>query len=660
MSGIGVYFCNCGTIVTDKIDPEKVKEKIAGRDGVAYFKACSFMCSAAGKEEFEADIKAERPERVVIAACSPRDHEKTFMNILERSGINPYLMQMVNIREQVAWVTEDPVLATRKAMIYINGAISRVKLHDPLEKKKIDVSTDVLIIGAGPAGLKAALTLAEAGRRVTLVEKSPALGGTPVRYDEVAPLMECAPCMLTPLMEEATTGNNARNIELLTQAVVEDLVGFYGNFTVTIRQQPRFVAIDKCIGCMACVEPCPVSTKNQFNFGLNDRKAIDFPFLGALPNAPYLDPETCIRFKGEPCTICLDACPVPETVLYDQQPRRIEKQVGAVIVAIGSRLYDCAKLPNLGYKTLPDVVTSIEFERLLAGNGPNGGDVVTSTQTGSAGGKTPTSVAIIHCVGSLDKNHVEYCSGICCQSAFKYNHRLAKKAPGAKVHHLYKEISIAGKDEASLYHHARENPDASFIRYNDIRDINVAELNGSKEITVKNTNGETERFSADMVVLCAAIVPHADTAGLSEILDARMDRHGFFAELHGRMDSAQSAIRGIYLGGSCQGPMDIQKAINSGMASTGYILSGLVEGKQLEIEPITACVDEERCSGCRVCVNVCPYSAISFIADKEVSRVNSVLCEGCGTCVAACPAGAIKGNHFSNAEIMAEMESIFA
>jgi heterodisulfide reductase subunit A len=269
-------------------------------------------------------------------------------------------------------------------------------------------------------------------------------------------------------------------------------------------------------------------------------------------------------------------------------------------------------------------------------------------------------VAIVHCVGSLDKNHKEYCSGICCQYAFKFNHIIETRLPGTKIYHFYKELSIPGKDEYTLYHHAKSNNNAAFIRYSDIRDLTVKVKNGEKMIEFRDSSGEEGFAPVDMVVLCPAVVPSKGSDKLSRLLEASLDNAGFFEELHGRMDSAQSKIKGIYLAGSCQAPMDIQKTMNQGMAVAGYILSGLVIGRKLEIKPITAAINSDACSGCRVCMTVCPYKAISFDPDKKVSVVNEVLCQGCGTCVAACPCGAVNGNHFTNEEIMAEIEGVLA
>jgi heterodisulfide reductase subunit A2 len=647
-----VYFCSCGGNITERIDAERVIGEVGVSPAVAYVRNVDYLCSEEGKEFLESDLIENRPDRVVVAACSPREHESTFMRCLGQAGMNPYYLQMVNIREQVAWVTTDPGQATQKACTAIRGAVARVRLHEPLEKKELEVCPDAIVIGAGPAGLKAALTLAEAGRNVTLVEKSPMLGGLPMRFEDLFPNMECAPCLLEPVLAEVLHGPHAAHIEILTLAEVVDVAGYYGNFTVQVRQAPRYVDLDRCIGCGLCIPPCRAATPNEYNYCLNERTAMSFPFSGVLPNAPFLDDRICLRSKGEDCRLCQAACPVEGAVRFDDREKILEKKAGAIVAATGSGLYDCRELPALGHGRVPGVYTSLEFERMLAANGPTRGKIAASD------GRTPRSVAIVHCVGSLDTRHQPYCSGICCDYAFKFNHLVESKLPGTPVLHLYKELVMPGKDEHALYRHARNNPHATFIRYADLADVEAGADGGQTFLRYRDAGGETASVAADLVVLCPAVVPQEGAAPLSAVLDTPRDEFGFFAELHGRLAAVESKIKGIYLAGACQGPMDIQKATSQGLAAAGGILSALVPGRKLPIEPITARIEEERCSGCKFCRSVCPYKAISFAPDRRTASLNALLCHGCGTCVAACPAGAIQGNHFSNAQIFAEIEAI--
>lgn len=647
----GVYVCACGGGVSERVDYGSVAAELGKIPQVAYIRPAEFLCSEEGKQFLQHDLIENRPERVVIAACSPREVESAFMQCLQAAGMNPYLLQIANIREQVAWVTPDPAQATPKACAAIRAAVARVSLHEPLETKELDVCRDVLVVGAGPAGLKAALCLAEAGRKVVLVEKTPVLGGLPVRYEELFPNMECGPCLLEPVMGEVLHGEYAHQIEVLTLSELVDVKGYYGNFTVTVKQSPRFVDIAKCVGCGACIPPCPAVTRNEFNYHLDERKAISLPFAGALPNVPFLAREACVRTEGQECQLCREACPVEGAVLYDDAERLLERNVGAIVVAVGAALYDCSQLPGLGYGRLPGVYTSLEFERLLARNGPTGGELRLPD------GTPPASFAIVHCVGSLDDRHRPYCSGVCCSYAFKFNHLIRNKLPEARIDHLYKELVIPGKEEFSLYRHASHNPNTRFLRYGDIAEMGVTAADGRPTIQYRDAAGVAGECAADMIVLCPAMVGPESAAGLSRLLDTPADRFGFFQELHGRLDAEQSKVRGIYLAGTCQSPMDIRGAISQGMAVAGYVLSGLADGKKLKIDPITASVEEALCSGCRICGNVCPYKAIGFPAQPQRATINALLCHGCGTCVSACPAGAIQSRHFADQQIFAEMEA---
>jgi len=648
---IGLYFCTCGTNITESVDVEKVIAELTAEFPGSYAARIEFLCSGEGKSFLKGHLLANCPDRVVIAACSPREYESTFMQILAEAGINPYLLQMVNMREQVAWVTPDPVQATHKAIIAIRSAMARVVCQQPLEKKELEANGDVLVIGAGPAGLQCALVLAEAGRKVVLVEKSPAIGGMPVLYEELFPTMECGPCLLEPIEEQVLHGDYAHNIELLLLSEVSGITGYYGNFTATIQQTPRFVG-RACIGCGMCIEACPAFGSNPFNCGMDEKKAIANPFLGALPNLPYIDASSCLRTSGGDCQLCQDACPNPGTINLHDKGQCVESKVGAIILAIGSSLYDCRKVEGFGYGEIPGVHTSLEFERLASANGPTAGEIRTPA------GLPPSTVAIIHCVGSLDPNHQPHCSGICCEYACKFNRILEHKLPGTRVYHLYKEMVAAGKDDFSMLEHARKNPHSTFIRYRDINEIAISATSAGQKVCYRREDGKEDSFTSEMVVLCPAIVGSEDAARLGEMMELTRGSAGFFEELNGRLHASQSKVKGIYLAGTCQAPMDIGQTATQAMAVSGYVLSGLAQGKKLVIEPICASVDEERCSGCRICGSVCPYKAISFVPEAETSRVNALLCHGCGTCVAACPAGAIHGNHFTNEQIHAEIEAI--
>lgn len=452
-------------------------------------------------------------------------------------------------------------------------------------------------------------------------------------------------------MGDLLHGEHAEHIELVTMAELVGVTGFYGNFNVTIRQKPRHVSLHECIGCGECVEACPAATANEFRNGAVERKAMDFAFAGVLPNAPFLLEEVCVRSRGEKCRACKDACPMGEEVIdLEAGETVLERRVGAIIVAIGAGLYDASLVAGLGMGTLPDVYDGLQFERLLSSTGPTNGDIVTHD------GKAPASVAIIHCVGSLDEAHKPYCSGICCQYAFTFNHLITARLPEAVVTHYHRELVMPGKEAHTLFHHCSHSPRTRLTRYDRIGDIAVSrDTDGRLRV---NAAGETT--AVDMVILCPAVTPARGSDGLAALLDVSRDSFGFFRELHGRVDAAQSTIKGVYLAGACQEPMDIRSAMLQGMAGVGHMLASLQPGRTIDIEPIAAEVDETHCAGCRLCISVCPYRAITFDTAHNASRVNAVLCHGCGTCVAACPAGAITGHHFTTAQILAEIKGVLS
>jgi heterodisulfide reductase subunit A len=667
---VGVYICSCGTNISENLDIDELARFSSSLDTVAYVKVHNLLCSEEGKNFLAEDIIKEKPDRVVIAACTPKEHEKTFRNVLQKAGLNPYLFQMVNVREQVAWATSGKTAATEKAKSSIRAAVKRVALHEPLEKKEIDCNTDVLVLGAGPAGMEAALMLAKAGRKVYLVEKNSFIGGRVARYEEVFPKMECASCMLEPKMDEVL---HDENIELLTCSEIQEVLGFLGNFVVKIKKNANFVDRNKCLGCGACYEQCPVQVKNEFDYNLSDRKAIYVPYAGALPNVPVIDKKCCRRFGGRSeiyeealeaglitreefeqfnspeCEICKEAC-LFDAINYEDKDEILERNVGGIIVATGFDLFDPLILPQYGYGKIPEVYTGLEFERILAQTGPTGGKLFMKNS------KEPESVAIIHCVGSRDKNFKEYCSGVCCLYALKFAHLIRKHSPTIKVHDIYADWCVPGKDNQAFLDSIRDWDNIRFIHTSLPMDVAVKQRGDTIDLTCSDLTGKRNEISADMVVLCPAMVPSKGNERFSELLLITRDKDGFFTEGHTKLAPVSTNIEGIYIAGCSQGPKDIQNSVAQGSAAAGQVLSVLVPGRKLELDVMTAEIDENACAECMVCINLCPYKAIVLDREKKVAVVNTVLCKGCGTCVAACPSGSARSRHFTKEQIYAEIE----
>lgn len=644
---IGVYVCRCGGLVADRLDCEALATHIANEPGVAFVRSVELACSDEGRATIVDDLMLETPDRVIVAACSPRDHQTTFDDVLARAGMNPYLVQLVNIREQAAWVTTDRGEATDKAFRLVRGALARVALHEPLERTELEVSPEVLVVGGGPAGLAAALTLAEAGRKVTLVEKAPILGGLPVRVEDLFPKLECGPCVLEPFLAEALTGPHASSIEILLLSEMREVKGSFGNFQIRVRQAPRHVCVRSCVGCALCVEACPATGPNAANLGRSDRKAMDFPLFGGLPNVPHIDTSSCLRFHGEACDLCAEACPVENTVLLDEQETFHERRVGAIVVAVGGRSYDKARLSHLGAE-LTDVLTAAEMERLVARNGPTQGKVLCRD------GTPPSRVAFVHCAGSLDPAHADYCSGICCMEAFKLSILVGKRAPEAEVTHFVRSIVTPGKEGADLLRKVTDRGRTRFVTYSSPAELTVqATADGSRAVC---TPTDVDPF--DLVVLLPALGPCGDTQTLSKVVGFDTDARGFAGELHGLVHATRSRLRGVYLAGSCHAPGTLAQATTDGEAAAGQVLASLVPGRKVRLEAVHATVLEDRCSGCRTCIGVCPYLAIATVDAGRKARVDPALCVGCGTCVAACPSGAMKGLHFTTEQVFAEIEGV--
>jgi len=647
---VGIYVCHCGSNIAGTVDVEEVA-RWAGQHikDVIVSKDYKFMCSSLGQAMIEEDIKTQKLTRVVVAACSPHLHEKTFRRACANAGLNPYLCQMTNLREHVSWVCTDKAAGTEKAKALVSASAERVKYQQPLEPMYVDVNPATLVVGGGIAGLQAALELADAGYPVYLVEREPSIGGHMAQFDKTFPTLDCSACILTPKMSEA---GQHENITLLTYSELEEVSGSVGNFKVKIRKKARYVNYDKCTGCGICMEKCPRKVVDTvFEAGMGERKAIYSPFPQAVPRIPVIDVDSCIYFTRGKCQVCSKVCPT-NAVEYDQKDEMIEINVGNIILATGWKLFDCTKMPQYGYGRLANVFTNLEFERLCNAAGPTGGKIVLRD------GKTePKSVAIIHCVGSRDVKHNEGCSAVCCMAALKTGHLILEKT-NAEVYSFYIDMRTNQKMYEEFYQRLLAEG-MHFVR-GKVAEVTDAARNPDEQgkliVQCEDTLvGRQRRIPVDMVVLMGAMEPQSDAKELGLRCGISCSMAGWYTERHPKLDPVATMTDGVFVAGVCQGAKDIPASVAQGAAAAARVQGMITKGKVM-IEPIVATINEEGCSGCRICNNLCPFNAIEFDEEKKVSRVSAALCKGCGTCVAACPAGVITGAHFNNQQIFAEIE----
>ena len=648
---IGVYVCHCGSNIAQMVDCKNVVDYAATLPNVTVAREYQYMCSDPGQELIKKDIKELGLTRVVVASCSPLMHELTFRRAVEEGGLNQFLFQMANIREQCSWISEKKEMATERAKAIVGAAVKRVAFQEPLEVKKVPVNPNALIVGGGITGIEAALQIADSGKKVYLVEREPTIGGYMTRFDKTFPTLDCAACILTPKMVNVA---QHPNIELLSYSDVTGFSGYVGNFTARIRRRPRYVEEEKCNGCGLCTEKCPISVPSEFDCGLGKRKAIYRPFPQAVPNIPVIDREHCLFFTKGICKVCVKFCP-RGAINFDQKEEFLDLEVGAAILATGFDLFDASKVKQYGYGRLPNVITSLEFERFSHASGPTGGKILLKN------GQTPASIAILHCIGSRDTNFNEYCSRVCCMYSMKMAHLAHEKTEG-KVYEFYIDIRAFGKGYEEFYKRLLSE-ETVFIRGKAAEVTDVAQTPAEKGrliVVAEDTLlGIVRRTPVDMVVLSVGLEPRKDAADLARIFSISRSQDGFFLERHPKLAPVSTASDGIFIAGSCQGPKDIPDSVAQGAAAAANVLS-LIDRKEVTLEPTVAVIDEESCSGCKICLGLCPYNAITFDETKKVSKVNDALCKGCGVCVAGCPSGAIEQRNFTDAQLLAEVESVCA
>ena len=650
---IGFYICHCGSNIAGTIDVADVAKYAAGLPGVVVSRDYKYMCSDPGQEMIAQDIREHKLERLVVAACSPNLHEETFRKAAAKGGLNSFFFQMVNIREHASWVHEDKKAATAKAKDLARAAVYRVRFHKALEKQQVPVDPNVLVVGGGIAGIHAALTLANAGKKVTLVERESTIGGHMAAFDKTFPTLDCAACILTPKMSAV---KSHPNITLWTYSEVSKVEGYVGNYKVTVKRKPRYVIEDLCVGCMECIDACVFKEPkfaDKFNQGLGKRKPVYIDFPQATPKVVMIDPETCIQFKTGKCKkSCAEACD-RKAIDFDQKEEVKELQVGAIILATGFKTFDAKKEPHYGYGKYPGVFTALEIERLVNASGPTSGEVVLRD------GKHPKAVGIIHCVGSRDEKTNKWCSRVCCMYSLKLAH-LIKEHSGAEVYNFYIDIRAAGKAYEEFYDKLLSEG-VHFIRGRvaEVTDWAMTpEEEGKLVLRVEDTlAGFVRRVPVDMVVLATGLEPQADAQEVRRRFNIGCGNEGFFQERHPKLAPVNTFTDGIFIAGACQAPRDIPDTVAQAGAAAAEALV-LIDAGHVELEPNTSHVVEEECCGCKSCVPLCPYTAITFDEAKKKAVINEVICKGCGVCAAACPSGSIRQNLFEDEEIFSEIEGV--
>ncbi|MGN0730777.1 MAG: 4Fe-4S binding protein [Treponema sp.] len=668
MERIGVFVCHCGTNIAGTVDVAKVAEELGKVNGVVFSTNYTYMCSSAGQQMIEEHIKNDKLTGVVLCSCSPRMHEKTFRACAERAGLNPYKVEVANIREQCSWVLKNPEEATEKAIALGKAAIAKTILDTPLVEGETPVTKRALVIGGGIAGITAALDIADAGFPVDIVEKKTTVGGKMAMLDKTFPTLDCASCIVTPKMTEVSQNPNIR---ILSYSEVCGVKGYIGNFQIDIKRHPRYVDETKCTGCGACIEACPnKKVPNEFNLNLNTRKAINIPFAQAVPKVASIDEGYCLHMKGlkngkdNVCGFCEKAC-AAGAINFNQKEEIITEKYGAIIVATGYNPIDLKKFDEYAYSQSPDVVSSLEFERLCNASGPTNGHLLRPSD-----GKEPKNIVFVQCVGSRcsadsSKGH-EYCSKVCCMYTAKHAILTRDHYPDTNCYVFYIDVRTPGKNFDEFYRRAVEQYGVHYIKgqvgkvtplSDGTLDVQGSDLILNKQVHIK----------ADMVVLAASIEADKSARPLATMLTTSMDNNDFFLEAHAKLRPVESPTAGIFLAGCCQGPKDIPETVAQSSGAAAKAICLLVKDK-LKNNPCTAHPNENACNGCGQCANVCPYGAISYI-DKDfrgpnrttitrhVSQVNTAMCQGCGACTVACPSGAMDLNGFSNKQILAEVDA---
>ncbi|HDZ22006.1 hypothetical protein LCGC14_0389280 [marine sediment metagenome] len=644
---VGVFICHCGINIAKTVDVERVTAEIAKEPNVVFATNYTYVCSTPGQEMIVETIKSHRLDRLVVASCSPKMHETTFRRAAAKGGLNPFLCEMANIREQCSWVHEDREQATQKAIEIIHTILEKVKGDEALEVSQVSITRRALVIGAGIAGIQTALDIANGGHEVLLLDRYPCIGGNMARLGETFPTLDCASCIFTPKVVEAA---QAENITLLTYSEIEEVTGSVGNFEVTIRRKARSVDESKCTGCGLCIEKCPTKVLSEFDRGMTTRKAIYIPFAQAVPNVATIDKESCRYYKTGKCKVCQKFCQA-DAIVFDQEDEMITEKVGAIIAATGYELLSKDVYGEYGYGQYPDVIDGLQLERMLSAAGPTTGEIRRPSD-----GEVPKEVVFIQCVGSRDDSKgISYCSKICCMYTAKHARLFKHRVHDGQAYVFYMDIRAGGKRYEEFVKQAITEDDAVYLRGR----VSKVYPRGKKLIVrgADTLSGTQIEIAADMVVLACAIVPSPGVEDLARKLRIGYDENKFFAEAHVKLRPVETNTAGVFLAGACQAPKDIPDTVAQAGCAAAKVLS-LFAHDHLTSEPVVAWVDEEVCSGCGLCIKACSYDARKMDQRKRVAIVEEVLCQGCGACISACPNSSCELKNFRSDQIVAMVDAV--
>ncbi len=626
---IGVFICHCGINIAGVVKVPELRERVEKLPGVVKALDYVYCCSDPGQKLIQNTVQEEKLTGVVVACCSPSLHESTFRRAVAGAGLNPYLCEIANIREQCSWVTADRDAATDKAEGIVAGMVAKVRYNGPLAPIKVPIVKRCLVVGAGISGIQTALDIANAGYEVVLVEKLPSIGGHMAQLSETFPTLDCSQCILTPKTVDA--GRHPK-IKLYTYSEVEEVSGYVGNFRVTIREKARFVDPQACTGCGICMEKCPVRVVSEFDRKLTRRRAIYRLFPQAVPNKVVIDKDNCRQLQGKKCGVCARVCPA-QAIRYDDTDRVREETVGAIVLATGYELLPAERLESYGAGKVPDVIDGLAFERILSASGPWAGQVRRPSD-----GKEPKHIVFVQCAGSRDSNNgVPYCSKICCMYTAKHALLYKHRVHDGKAVICYIDVRTPGKGFEEFYRRATDEG-VVYLRGK----VSKIFRRGDKVVVWASDTlaGKKIEIETDMVVLANAVVPNPDGVNLARRLKIPTDSFGFLTEAHPKLRPVETLTAGFFLAGAGQGPKDIPETVAQASAAAAKVL-GMFSLDELFHEPVIAQVDEEICVGCGNCERTCAYQAVKVDPVLGKAVVQSALCEGCAACSAACPSGAI-------------------